>query len=60
MDPELVDYVKYGVFVEAAKYEAVKPGIGDYELRNSVKDLRIAIDDMKKYNKIMEKFKEAE
>ena len=60
MDSELVDYVKYGVFVEAAKYEAAKSEIGDYDLSNSVKELGISADDLKKYNKIFEKIREAE
>ena len=60
MDSELVDYVKYGVFVEAAKYEAAKSEIGDYDLRNSVKELGISADDLKKYNNIFEKIRESE
>ena len=60
IDSELVDYVKYGVFVEATKYEAAKSKFSDAELRDSVKELGISIEDMKKYNKILEKIKEAE
>ena len=60
MDSTLVDYVKYGVFVEAAKYEAAKSEIGDYDLRNSVKELGISAKDMKKYNNIFEKIRESE
>ena len=60
MDSELVDYVKYGVFVEAAKYEAAKSEIGDYDIKNSIKELDISAKDMKKYNNIFEKIRESE
>ena len=60
MDSTLVDYVKYGVFVEAAKYEAAKSEIGDYDIKNSIKELDISAKDMKKYNNIFEKIRGSE
>ena len=47
IDPDLIDYVKFGIFVEAAKKESVKSG-----LENNVNELEITIDYINKYNEI--------
>ena len=59
IDSKLIPYIKYGVLVEASKYEAVKAGASVSELRDSVNELGISVDDMKKYNKILEKINES-
>ena len=59
IDSKLIPYIKYGVLVEASKYEAVKAGASVSELRDSVNELGISVGDMKKYNKILEKINES-
>ena len=59
IDPKLIPYIKYGVLVEASKYEAVKAGASISELRDSVNELGISVGDIKKYNKILEQINES-
>ena len=55
-----IPYIEFGVLVEASKYEAVKRDGSENKLKDSVNELEISVDDMKKYNRILQKLNESE
>ena len=48
IDPNLIDYVEFGLYVETAKEDSAEPS-----LKNKVNELDISIDDIKKYDEII-------